>query len=390
MHTERARMRDSMIRLGRGLLPQKVRGWLKERFSLASMESERRASQHPVAHDPESWEAPASPCRLGVLKEYFSYHKDFVYGCRDLGISYSLIDLAASDWIEGIRKSECDAFLAWPSNLPIVRKAMCDDRLRILAEDMGKIIYPAVKETWLYESKLRIRDWLEAHRFQHPRSEVCFDEGAAQDFVRRAELPLVLKTSAGASAAGVYILRDVAAARRMVSRAFSEGVVVRGQGPEERQRGVVFFQEYLADVQEWRMVRIGRSFFGYRKEKGDGEFHSASKTWSWLDPPRSLLDLTREVTDRGGFTSMNVDVFETTDGRLLVNELQTVFGATTPADQLRVDGVAGRYVHDGGTWRFEKGPFSKNACANLRIRHVVEEILGLSMPTSAWASECPR
>ncbi len=147
----------------------------------------------------------------------------------------------------------------------------------------------------------------------------------------------------------------------------------------ERHWGYAIFQEYHHDVNEWRMVRVGHSFFGYRKERV-GEFHSGSHAWSWLDPPRPLLNLLREVTERGGYTSMDVDIFETTDGRLLVNELQTVFGASTPVDQLRVDGKPGRYVFDAEAkpgvdpWRFEEGDFSRNACCNLRVQYVIDAL----------------
>jgi hypothetical protein len=46
---------------------------------------------------------------------------------------------------------------------------------------------------------------------------------------------------------------------------------------------------------------------------------------SWLTPERKLLNLLKAVTDAGGMTSMDVDEFLTPDGRLLINELQTVF-----------------------------------------------------------------
>ncbi len=70
---------------------------------------------------------------------------------------------------------------------------------------------------------------------------------------------------------------------------------------------------------------------------------------------------------------MDVDVFETTDGRLLVNELQAVFGASHSVDQMRKDGIAGRFVQKAGgsEWIFEPGDFARNACANERIRYLI-------------------
>jgi glutathione synthase/RimK-type ligase-like ATP-grasp enzyme len=262
---------------------------------------------------------------------------------------------------------------------------MFDDRLRILSEELGRIVYPSVKECWLYESKLRAREWLDAHRLPHPRTWVFHDRGEAIRFARTAPLPIVYKTNSGGSASGVRILRDRRRLTAIIRRAFDVGIAPSGQGPVERQAGVVYLQEYLPNVNEWRMVRIGDSFFGYRKERGDGEFHSASHSWSWLDPPRTLLDFLRKVTDMGQFTSMSVDVFETTNGGLLVNELHTVFGASTPVDQLRVNGRPGRYVYREPTdeWVFEEGDYSRNACSNLRVSY----LLGTVLPRAATVAQ---
>jgi hypothetical protein len=72
---------------------------------------------------------------------------------------------------------------------------------------------------------------------------------------------------------------------------------------------------------------------------------------------------------------MNVDVFETESGEFLINELQTVFGASFSVDQLRVDGEPGRFVHDAaGNWVFEAGDFAKNMCANERVRDALEQM----------------
>ncbi len=78
------------------------------------------------------------------------------------------------------------------------------------------------------------------------------------------------------------------------------------------------------------------------------------------------------VTEVGQFKSMAVDVFETPDGSLLINELQTVFGASTAVDQMRKDGQPGRMVRNAqGEWDFEFGDFSRNACCDERVRYAL-------------------
>ena len=73
------------------------------------------------------------------------------------------------------------------------------------------------------------------------------------------------------------------------------------------------------------------------------------------------------------FRSMDGDVFEITDGGLLVNELQVVFGLSHSVNQIRKDGIAGRFVQKAWSseWILEPGDFARNACGNERIRYLV-------------------
>jgi hypothetical protein len=73
---------------------------------------------------------------------------------------------------------------------------------------------------------------------------------------------------------------------------------------------------------------------------------------------------------------MNLDIFQTRTGRYLVNELQTVFGASFSKDQLKVNGKAGRYLYSEKfrEWIFEEGDFARNACANLRVECLLNSL----------------
>jgi hypothetical protein len=136
------------------------------------------------------------------------------------------------------------------------------------------------------------------------------------------------------------------------------------------------FQEYIPDAIEWRIERIGNSFFGHQKVK-KGDFHSGTKLMRWERPPRRLLEFCRDITEIGSFMSMDLDIFETKDGKYLVSELQAVFGVKGPPTEMYIDGKPGRFVFDkySNSWQFEEGYFCQNACCNLRV-YALLELLG--------------
>ena len=117
---------------------------------------------------------------------------------------------------------------------------------------------------------------------------------------------------------------------------------------------------------------------GYQKLQR-GQFHSGSQCFEYQRPPDRLLNWTRETTDRGGFSSMALDVFVTAEGDYLANELQTTFALHVDEGIPMVDGKPGRFVYESDTeaWRFEPGHFCRNKLCNLRVEALLEQ-LGVS------------
>jgi hypothetical protein len=355
------------------LLPPGLKETIRGAVPMKDYDYARQREAAPDAGPPQCTVA-GSRYRFGIVDDLYQDHQYFVAACRDLGVSYEVVDLLADDWVERFRDGRFDAVLVWPSSVTTVVKHVYDYRLRILEHDLGVCLYPTWQECWLTEHKPRLRDWMDAHRIPHPRTWVFHDAAQARAFARTAPLPIVCKTATGAGASGVNVIRTRRALERIVGVAFGAGLRPKRYDAHDRQRGFVYLQEYLPDVDEWRMVRIGDSFFGYRKEKGADGLHSASHKWTWTDPGKELLDLLRRVTDTGGFTSMDVDVFLTRDGRPLVNELQPVSGCTTPAIYMKVNDVEGRYLWRDGAWLFEPGNYWHNHMCNLRIEHLMRTL----------------
>lgn len=380
----------SWVEVARRIVPRRVRFAIQRHVSFREAKLRWRARLNPLVDVIEGNDNRAgSPVRLGIVRNAAQYHSHFVAACMELGVPFVVLDLYRADWLEQVERSGCGALLTWPDGFLSSWNQMIKDRVRMLEHELGLPSVPSSCEIWMYEDKRRTAYWLEAKGIPHPRTWVFYDRHEAVAFAERCELPVVFKTSFGAGACGVEIVRSRRRVKSIVRRAFGRGIVPGGTEHRDRQWGSVLFQEYLPDAREWRMVRIGDSFFGHPKGRV-GDFHSGSGKVSWDVPDSRLLDLLLEVTERGRFTSMNVDVFETSAGRLLVNELQAVFGASYAVDQLRVDGVAGRFTREGEEWVFEPGDFARNACANERVRCLLQRLRSASGPAAPPANARPR
>jgi glutathione synthase/RimK-type ligase-like ATP-grasp enzyme len=358
------------------LLPVGLKRWARRLLPLEQYDPIKWAAEDPNAGAEEESTYPARvDLRLGIIKEFTQIHSYYIGACRELGVPYRLVDLSGPDWLDQVGRSGCDAFLVRPSGQITVWKQMFDERLRVLSHDLGKILFPSYDEIWFYESKRRMHYWLAAHGMPRPKTWVFYDRDQALDFADRADLPTVFKADLGSGSMGVRILRTRSGLRRLITKAFRKGFLKTGADPRDRQWGTVLLQEYLADPTEWRMIRVGESYFGYQKVR-KGDFHSGSHVFRYGRPPTSLLRLTRSVTETGGFLSMALDCFVTSDGRCLVNEMQTTFGLHVSDGLPMEGGRPGRLVYDPAVddWQFEEGLFCRNKLCNLRVQTLVERL----------------
>lgn len=357
----------------RNLLPDELRRLIQKHVNVMEIRKASWVSKDPYANDPpvSSYESKY-PYVLGIIKEFWHGHWHYIAACRDLGVAYKVLDISGPDWEDVIKNAGCDAFLVQPSVQFSIWKQMYDERLRIVVNDMGKIIFPSYEELWFWDSKRRTHYWLKANNVPHPKTWVFYDRDEVLKFVEEVQLPIVYKSDMGSGSSGVIIFRKRDLLRKHITMCFKKGFTTWRRGPSDKEWGSVVLQEYIPDAKEWRMRRIGKSYFGSQKLR-IGEFHSGTGVDVWYDPPRSLLDFTREITECKGFKSMSLDIFETTEGRYLVNELHTIFGTNRPYEML-VNGKPGRYLygHDANLWHFEDGIFCQNASCNLRVVALVE------------------
>ena len=366
-------MNTHWIDIARRYVPRQIRYAVQNFISFDEQKQQWRKAQNPDSNIRQHSGDPAySGPKICILENYAQYHVYYIKACLELGIPFCVIDLMQDDWLVQVTESGCEIFLAWPDATQRPRAKIYKDRADLIENQLGFPVVPDSMERWLYEDKFRQRDWMQANKIPHTKSWIFTSRETAFEFSKNCQLPIVFKTSFGAAASGVKIIKTKPQLRKIIKKSFGKGHFANGHDHRDREWGSIFLQEHLPIEKEWRMVRIGQSYFGHPKGKL-GEFHSGSGQALWDPPSDELLELLHQITEVGGFRSMDVDIFETLNGEFLVNELQCVFGASTSIDQMKVDGRSGRMVRQkDASWVFEAGDFAKNACANERIRTIIQ------------------
>jgi hypothetical protein len=318
-------------------------------------------------------------------------------------VEYKVIDLTTCNWLQKVMDFKPKICLLKPSGKTSLFRNLYQERVDILVHDLNIPVFPSFEELKIYENKKFFAYWTEANKIPHPRTWVYYKKHEAEKFVNTVALPLVGKISVSASGKGIELLKSKKEYRKYIDKAFKHGLT-SSTGPRirngkifkrlwmkflrpaelmnrlktykaiasDRQNNFVILQEYIPHSFEWRAVRIGDSFYAHKKLIKNN-MASGSLIKSYENPPFSLLDFTKSITDKFKFKSMAIDIFETKDKYYLVNEMQCIFGQSDPY-QMLVDGKPGRYYFSEKKWIFEEGMFNTNECFDERISYLLSII----------------
>lgn len=290
-----------------------------------------------------------------------------------LGTRFQIYDIRSPSLFKELRGSACDGLFIRPAHDNNVLRNLFHEAARVLSSESRIRLYPSIRELSIYEAKRTLANFLEINGIPHPPTRVFYDFRSAAEFFQSASFPLIFKTHVGSSANGVEILRSRRQALRLARQLFLRYYLRRAEiDRRSREWGYMIIQEYLESVKEFRIIKIGDSWFGHQKWKTAGQvFLSGSGSTRLIDPPKDLLDFCYDIAERFRFTSMDFDVFQDERGDFLINELQTWFGSYNPS-QMYIDDVPGRYRKLEGKWVFEPGLYNTYGSFLLRLVHFVQ------------------
>lgn len=328
--------------------------------------------------------------KLGILKTWIDYHKHYVDACEELNMDYEIIDILDPNWIEIIKSSDCNGFLCRPPMDFQERKTIFDEKIYFINKILNRPIYPSYNEQFIYENKRNMAYFLQIMNYPHAKTNIFGRKEDALSFLENCSYPVVFKSNIGSASTGVEIIKDKKHAQKIIrsifgsfNELFTVGKILflksRRMGGlkiptiSTAQRFYAIIQEYHKLKWEWRIIKIGDSYFGHQKLL-NGDFASGSgiEAVGWVAPPKELLLLTKDICEKGNFYSMSADIFETVDGEFLINELQSLFG-TYDRPQMYIHDVPGRYIFQDGAFIFEEGAeFNKYKSYILRVQHFIK------------------
>ncbi len=317
---------------------------------------------------------------LGIVSINDGWENYYINACKDLNVKFVVINLLADDWYNIIKEAKIDGLLIRPSGRNETMKHLFDERLFCIDKYLNIPMYPSYMGCLLYENKRMQHYFMDIYDIKHPQTWIFYEKiDAIKFFQRYSAYPLVSKPNLGGGAEGVIFLNHYKQAKHIANKVFTQlkfynpGIrrwrkykhLFKYPVMEDPQRNYLIIQEFIQAKWEWRIIKIGKSYFGHQK-LSDGHHFSGSGKVGWVKPPNELLLQTKYISEKSGIRAINVDYFETQKNEYLVNEIQTIWGGKLDY-QMLINGEPCRYVEKDGDFILEYGIFHKNKGCNLRV-----------------------
>jgi len=324
--------------------------------------------------------------KLGILTGYkiHKYPENYISVCEKLNIKYDLINILENNWIENIKNSDCNGFLVWmPSDIQ-EEKTIYDEKIYIINKILNKPIYPSYEELYIYENKRLMAYFLEVFNFPMPKTKIFYNKKDTLNYIDNAKMPLVFKANIGWGSMNVDIVKSKLFAKYITYRIFGlihplltfgyvtwtkryRNIPLPLLGKTQKHYAII--QEFSEIKWEWRIIKIGTSYFGHQKLL-NGKSASGSDLVGWVKPPIELLRMVKDIAQKGNFYSIAVDIFETKQNEFLVNEIQSLFGSFNPS-QMYINDKPCRYIEKNNKFTLEYGEFNHYGSNELRVQHFI-------------------
>lgn len=118
------------------------------------------------------------------------------------------------------------------------------------------------------------------------------------------------------------------------------------------QKHYLIVQEYIDIETEWRIIKIGDTYAGYKRPTENGR--ASCELMEYGFPPIELLGLIKRIAEEDRFDSLSLDVLVDKRGKFYVTEMQSLYGSFS-LTQCAVKGVPGRILERDGEFVFEEG-----------------------------------
>lgn len=302
---------------------------------------------------PESVRKPI----IGIVRDNEIFPRWTKY-CRFLennSFDYRVYDIHTHDWIENAE--DLDIIIGIPSS-EIWHLEEFQRKYYFLERFLGKVCYPSMDHTNLYEDKILEAYLSRIYGFPFANTYISYSEADALKIIENLTYPVVNKISPSSGSVGVELVYSLKHARRIIRQSFST-IGKNTYTNHFRQKNYIYFQDFIPnDGYDIRVIVVNNWVFGYYRRVLEGDFRASGMNLvEKRGLPETAMRIALQINKVVNSPLLVVDMAHGLDGKYYIVEFSPMCQMEFP-EQLHVNGIPGVYIFSGtGTFQFEKGKY---------------------------------
>jgi hypothetical protein len=248
--------------------------------------------------------------KLAIHHRENTFSTRWIDYCKKHNIKYKIVNCYDTDIIDQLKGF---SGLLWQWSHEDYRAQNFARQLIYSLEKIGIPVFPNYNSCWHFDDKIGQKYLFEALKAPLVPSYVFYDKASAINWIEKATFPKVFKLRGGAGSFNVSLIKNKYQAKRIVAKAFVNGFplinkmagikqrlwilkrdknvkalihlakgLLRLVVPKEglnllpRQKGYVYFQDYLPDnLFDDRIIIIGQRAIAVRRHNRQGDFRAS-------------------------------------------------------------------------------------------------------------------
>lgn len=159
--------------------------------------------------------------KIAIHRRIGSFSDRWIEYCLQHNINFKIVNCYKNDILEQL--SDCDG-LMWHWQHNDSKAILFAKELIYLIESSGKKVFPNTATLWHFDDKISQKYLFESIGAPFPVTKIFYDLDEALGWTRKATFPKVFKLRRGAGSSNVFLVKNKAAAQKIVRRAFSKGL----------------------------------------------------------------------------------------------------------------------------------------------------------------------
>ncbi len=174
-----------------------------------------------------------------------SYSEQWITYCQQHNIQYKIVNAYANDILHQL--TDCDIFM-WHHHLVQYKDYLFAKQLIYVINKLTNIItYPDFDTCWHYDDKVSQKYLLDAINAPLIPTYIFYTRDDALEWIQHTTFPKVFKLRSGSSSNNVQLVRNLAQARKLVEKSFSQGFQKNSH--------------FIRVIQRWEQYKKGKCTF---------------------------------------------------------------------------------------------------------------------------------